>query len=78
MLNHYLNLLYDYVMIWYFSVNPNLLILYFFLRNLGLESSFHTILFSYFLYPVNAISMMGSIYMTMVLGLERWVEFMDR
>ena len=65
-----------YLWLWFdtFSVNLNLSLIYFFLRNLGLESSFHTILFSYFLYPVNAISMMGSIYMTMVVGLERFVE----
>ena len=43
------------------------------LRNLGLETPTHIIVFSYFLYPVNAIAMMGSIYMTMVVGLERSV-----
>ena len=43
------------------------------LRNLGLETPTHLIMFSYFLYPVNAIAMMGSIYMTMVVGLERLV-----
>ena len=41
------------------------------LRNLGLETAAHIILFSHFLYPLNAIAMMGSIYMTMVVGLER-------
>ena len=41
------------------------------LRNLGLESSTHTIIFPSFLYPLNAIIMMASIYMTMVIGLER-------
>ena len=43
------------------------------LRNLGLETPTHLIMFSYFFYPVNAIAMMGSIYMTMVVGLERLV-----
>ena len=41
------------------------------LRNLGLESSAHTIIFPSFLYPLNAIIMMASIYMTLVIGLER-------
>ena len=42
------------------------------LRNLGLESSAHTIIFPSFLYPLNAIIMMASIYMTLVIGLERF------
>ena len=41
------------------------------LRNLGFESSAHTIIFSSFLYPLNAICLMASIYMTLVIGLER-------
>ena len=42
-------------------------------RNLGLETSVHIIIFSYFLYPLNAIAMMSSIYMTIVIGFERLV-----
>ena len=41
------------------------------IRNLGLETSAHVVLFSYLLYPLNAIAMMGSIYMTIVIGFER-------
>ena len=41
------------------------------IRNLGLETSVHVIIFSYLLYPLNAIAMMGSIYMTIVIGFER-------
>jgi hypothetical protein len=40
---------------------------------LGIESDIHTHLFPYLLYPMNAISMMGSIYMTMAVGLERFI-----
>ena len=40
---------------------------------LGIESDIHTYLFPYLLYPLNAISMMGSIYMTMAVGLERYI-----
>ena len=43
------------------------------LIKLGLESDIHTILFPYVLYPLNAISMMGSIYMTMAVGMERYI-----
>ena len=42
------------------------------IRNLGLETSVHVIMFSYLLYPLNAIAMMGSIYMTIVIGFERY------
>ena len=42
------------------------------IRNLGLETSVHVIIFSYLLYPLNAIAMMGSIYMTIVIGFERY------
>ena len=47
------------------------------LRNLGLESSTHTIIFPSFLYPINAIIMMASIYMTLVIGLERLGLLLD-
>ena len=43
------------------------------LRKLGLESEIHTMLFPYLLYPLNAISMMGSIYMTLAVGMERYI-----
>ena len=43
------------------------------LIKLGLDSDIHTILFPYVLYPLNAISMMGSIYMTMAVGMERYI-----
>ena len=43
------------------------------LIKLGVESDIHTMLFPYILYPLNAISMMGSIYMTMAVGLERYI-----
>ena len=43
------------------------------IRNLGLETSVHVIIFSYLLYPLNAIAMMGSIYMTIVIGFERYL-----
>ena len=41
------------------------------LRNLGLGTTTHTITIPSFLYPLNAIMMMASIYMTLVIGLER-------
>ena len=40
---------------------------------LGVEHEAHTFLFPYLLYPLNAMSMMGSIYMTMAVGLERYI-----
>ena len=43
------------------------------LRKFGFESNIHTMLFPYLLYPLNAISMMGSIYMTMAVGMERYI-----
>ena len=42
------------------------------IRKFGLESELHTLLLPHLLYPLNAISMMGSIYMTMVVGMERY------
>ena len=43
------------------------------LTKLGLDSAFHTLLFPHFLYPLGSISMTGSIYMTMVVGIERYI-----
>ena len=41
-------------------------------RLLGLDSNFQTMALSYFLYPLNSICLTGSIYMTMIIGFERW------
>ena len=43
------------------------------LRKFGVQSDLHIVLFPYVLYPMNAISMMGSIYMTMAVGMERYI-----
>ena len=43
------------------------------LIKLGIQSDIHLMFFPYILYPLNAISMMGSIYMTMAVGLERYI-----
>ena len=40
---------------------------------LGFEYDIHTYIFPYLVYPLNAISMMGSIYMTMAVGFERYI-----
>ena len=45
------------------------------IRNLGFETSVHMIIFSYLLYPLNAFAMMGSIYMTIVIGFERYFMY---
>ena len=43
------------------------------LGNLGLESSLQKLMFPYFLYPLNSISLMCSIYMTLIVALERYM-----
>ena len=43
------------------------------LTKLGLDSAFLTLLFPHFLYPLGSISMTGSIYMTIVVGIERYI-----
>ena len=43
------------------------------LDNLGLETSLQTLMFPYFLYPLNSISLMCSIYMTLIVALERYM-----
>ena len=41
------------------------------LRKFGLESDLHLLLLPHLLFPLNAISMMASIYMTVALAVER-------
>ena len=43
------------------------------LTKLGLDSHIQTLLFPHFLYPLGYISMTGSIYMTMIAGIERYI-----
>ena len=43
------------------------------ISKLGMESFFHTLLFPYFLFPLNSISMTSSIYMTMAVAMERHI-----
>ena len=43
------------------------------LSRMGIESYFQLMLFPHFLYPLGAISMTGSIYMTMAVSLERYI-----
>ena len=43
------------------------------LRKLGLQTNTHVILSPYFLYPLNSISLMCSIYMTIGITLERFM-----
>ena len=42
------------------------------LRKLGLQSNTHVMMSPYFLYPLNSISLMCSIYMTIGISLERF------
>jgi hypothetical protein len=42
------------------------------LSKLGLKSDLHMLMFPHFLHPLNSISMMCSIYMTVVVALERY------
>ena len=43
-----------------------------FRRNFGLGTNVHTIMFPYFLYPVQSVAMSGSIFMTVAISLERY------
>ena len=43
------------------------------LRKLGLQTDYHVIISPYFLYPLNSISLMCSIYMTIGVTLERFM-----
>ena len=43
------------------------------LRDLGLHSYFQTLMFPHFIYPLNSISLMCSIYMTLIVALERYM-----
>ena len=43
------------------------------LRDLGFHSYFQTLMFPHFIYPLNSISLMCSIYMTLIVALERYM-----
>ena len=43
------------------------------LRDLGLQTSFQTLMFPHFLFPLNSIALMCSIYMTLIVALERYM-----
>ena len=43
------------------------------MTKLGIEPEIHALIAPYTFYPMNAISMMGSIYMTMAVGMERYI-----
>ena len=43
------------------------------LRDLGLHSYIQTLMFPHFIFPLNSISLMCSIYMTLIVALERYM-----
>ena len=43
-----------------------------FRRNFGMNSTLHTLMFPYFLYPTMVVAMSGSIFMTVAISLERY------
>ena len=43
------------------------------LRDLGLHSYIQTVMFPHFIFPLNSISLMCSIYMTLIVALERYM-----
>ena len=49
---------------------------YCFVRSFGLSTNIYTMMFPYFVYPLVNITLTASIYMTVILALERYVMVM--